>query len=196
MVQCYWCCALVQERVLELETRVRTLVEEKERTEQGKSMSEKRLIELNTQLVRVLGFEASGPSEQAFDRVLVKVCTRASWFNRVFECLQCTLLHVYDSGDVVRAQVSEVIQENAMLKGKVVSMQAQMSELEKEHLQHRDTVQQLMRQIQGAPDLTEERRQLREARALTLDVHHYLTIVQYFVQSLKTQFRQNFLEIK
>ena len=164
--------------MLELETRVRTLIEEKERTEQGKSMSEKRLIELNTQLVRVLGFEASGPPEHAFDRVLVKVCTRTSWSRsrscRVPECLQCTLLHLYDSGDVVRAQVSEVIQENAMLKGKVVNMQAQMGELEKEHHQHRDTVQQLMRQVQGAPDLTEERRQLREARALTPDVQHDL----------------------
>lgn len=127
-------CCRVQERVLELETRVRTLLEEKERTEQGKSMSEKRLIELSTQLMRVLGLDASGSPDRELDRVLVKV--------------------------------SEVIQENAILKGKVVNMQAQMSDLEKEHHQHRDTVQQLMRQLQGVPDVTEEKRLLREARAL------------------------------
>lgn len=138
-LSCCVCCR-VQERVLELETRVRTLLEEKERTEQGKSMSEKRLIELSTQLMRVLGLDASGPPDRELDRVLVKV--------------------------------SEVIQENAILKGKVVNMQAQMSDLEKEHRQHRDTVQQLMRQLQGVPDVAEEKRLLREARAL-LSAHFF-----------------------
>lgn len=107
-----------RQRIVELESRLRTHLEERENAEQDRAVAERNLSNLTTELCRLLFVEYNigGASDHP---------------------------HLLSTDEIIH-KAEEMVQENAMLKGKLATLKDYVSQTEFEQQTNRETIMRLM----------------------------------------------------